>query len=321
MKSKSDSELVTIQEHYKQYTLDALNAYLIEVKKRNLKINNNEIEKWVKELELQKFKDDLSIAPKFDWDSLSVKNEIIGISKFLRLEIFLRIRVHSITPKPIISKPFSEFPALCLLSKKELPKGLKSVINDDEWLEIASEMLIVTIYNLQSLGIISVTAFQDRFSYFGLIQFYREFLSIKLIKNSKTGDVLSDFVISVLETIDINQKTSLYFDNILKLLVDNIIGKEKVNLPEKEFVINILTIYSESNEFIDLSFSKSNLGLITNYSLIIDEKQKVTLQSQYQDSKNMEIVSREANDIDIFIFSRIKKYISDEFFSHQIDTG
>ncbi|WP_299215251.1 hypothetical protein [uncultured Aquimarina sp.] len=322
MKSKSDFELRAIQERYKEYTLDALNAYLIEVRKRNLKIkNNNEIEKWIKELELQKFKDDLSIVPKLNWDCVSVKNEIIDISKFLGLDFFVRTRIHSVTTKPIISKPFSEFPALCLLSKKELPKGLKSVTNDGEWPEIASEMLIVTIYNLQSLGIISITAFQDKFSYFGFIQFYREFLSIKLIKTSKTGDILSDFVISVLETIDVNEKSNYDFANILTLLVNNIIGKEKVNLPEKEFIINILKTYSESNEFVDLSFSKSNLGLITNYSLIIDENQKIALQSQYQNSENMKIVSRGASDIDIFIFCRIKKHISDEFFSHQIDTG
>lgn len=175
MKNKSDIELVAMQAHYKRYTLDALNAYLLEVRKRNLDIKNeNEIGKWVEELELQKFKDGLSIVPKLNWERASLKNEIIDTSKFLGLDVFVRTRINSVTPKPIISNPFTEFPTLCLLSKKELPKGLKSVTRDGKWLEIASEILIATIYNLQSLGIISIAAFQDKHSYFGLIQYYRE---------------------------------------------------------------------------------------------------------------------------------------------------
>ena len=322
MKSKSDSELESIHLCYKQYTLDALNAYLIEVRNRNLKINNTtEIEKWVKKLEIQKFKDSLSVVPKLTWGSIPIKNEVINLRKFLGLEIFVQTRVHSVTPKPIISKAFTEFPTLCLLSKKEFPRGLESITNNSEWRELANEIIIVTIYNLQSLGVISIIAFQDEFSYLGLIRFYRESISVKLLKTNKTGDTLSDLIINVLEMLDTNKESDYNFTNVLTLLINNTIGKKRVHFPEKKFIINILKIYSEKNKFVDISFSKSNLGLISNYSLILDESEKIKLQSQYENSERMKIVSKETTDIDLFIFCKIKKYLSDEFFRHQIDTG
>ena len=121
--------------------------------------------------------------------------------------------------------------------------------------------------------------------------------------------------------LDTNKESDYNFTNVLTLLINNTIGKKRVHFPEKKFIINILKIYSEKNKFVDISFSKSNLGLISNYSLILDESEKIKLQSQYENSERMKIVSKETTDIDLFIFCKIKKYLSDEFFRHQIDTG
>lgn len=322
MESKTDEELYDFQNVYKKYTRDALSSYLSEVKKRELRVESiAEIESWIENLDYEKFKDGLSVVSELNWKGPPNCNEIISSNQFLGIKLFTQTRCRRVVLKPKTFKSNTKFPALCLFNQKEFVKNLNIFKSDNEWEQMACELIMSTIYNLQSQNIITIHAVQDKYSYFSYLNGYKDELVVILKNAEKTKDILSDLIIKILDKKEKNEYLIFDFLHLITVFIDRIIGKKELDHPEMNFVINVLKLYSKSFDFIHLSNSKGILGIHRGYKLEINEKEKQVLHSQYVESGDLKMIDRGDSELGIFQFTRMRRDIVMEFSKRQVDFG
>ncbi len=194
------------------------------------------------------------------------------------------IRKHSAYLELDKSEIQIDYPILSLFSEnKELPFAGEKSSGDCTWSELAIEILTHTIYNLVHTKAISIRLFQDDITYLKLFEASSfESFEIKSINQSKTKDFLSNIILEVLMYVNLNNVKEACFSNILKLVLNKIIGQNRIVDPEKTFVINTLYLYSNKIEYVKLTSKPEFLGLTNRYYLHIDSIQNEEHQHQYK---------------------------------------
>lgn len=319
IKVKTDLELENIKHDYKQYTLWFLKDYLQEVKSRKLQIEHiSRIEDWVSHLELKKFNDDLLFVPKLSWEREMTKNELINSRQFLGLKLITRNRFKSVVSKSREHLSIIKFPALSVINAKGLTKDLELINSKKELLEIVCDILISTFNNLHNQSYITINAVQDKFQYLNIYKVHKELLSVTLIKSEKTEDILSNKIIDVLNEV---KSLNADFTYIIIFLFDKLIGKKKSFTPEKDFIVNLIKLYSTQTKIVTFSISKNVFGLGGNYIIRFDETIIKDSRNIYKEKEIMKLVSPDIPDLELFQYCRMRNDITNELLRREIDFG
>ena len=159
-------------------------------------------------------------------------------------------------------------------------------LKSDSWKSIASEMFKSSMVSLLVSKKIDVIYFVDKKSVF-FNQFEYNSVGFKIYITKKIiieeDDLLEHAILSALQKINLPDYEN--FPSIVYDIINQHIGKETMNKPEKKFILEYLKDYSRKNLWFKVNPIKKLWGVFTKYEIEIDEYKKRDLVLSYDKIK------------------------------------
>jgi hypothetical protein len=284
LREKDDSDLQKIGVDYGKYTLETLKQYLHEIERRGLPLNSlNSLKNHIFNLEIKAYRDSKYHRPPFIWGKVHFNNSLVKESKIFRYIHRKEYRKYCMTLQLTNIKTTVDHPILCILCQTDhLPIDRNNSFVANNWFDLAVEILTITFYHLTQAKLISVDLFQNEYTYFNCIKIKNESCEITAVESSVSIDFLSAIIIEEIHSMNQQKPTNLDLDTILKMVLNRIIGTEQLFEPDKEFVVNTLSLYSDNLSFFNISTRTRMMGFSNEYKIDIDSTYKKELAIKYK---------------------------------------
>lgn len=147
-----------------------------------------------------------------------------------------------------------------------------SLTNKVNWKELISQTLNFTLLTLILKKIIVVEVVKTEDSYlFGTHKIKKRGFLMSRINKEFTDDILSNDLLSVLDSLICNSDNQIYLHEVICRLFDKYLGEQERFLkPSKQFLLKILNQYVDKNDWLKFKEDYSLIGTNFKYKVEIE---------------------------------------------------